>query len=217
MKDAAIRELFAQGGTKLGLDFSSFQIEQFVTYLSELVLWNKKINLTGIKEPREIIIKNFLDSLTPLPYLKQTPQSSWIDIGTGAGFPGLALKIANPTLHFTLVEPVQKKTAFLHHITGLLDLQNVTVINELIENMTNYPQQKADLLLTRALSVKIVLSQAKDLLRSEGQILFYQSRYENKLWDQLILEYSGLKIDQIIPVKLPFSQDPRVLILLRKA
>lgn len=213
LNDAAAREVFASGGLKLGLHFSSLQLDQFMTYLSELMRWNQKINLTGLRETREIIIKNFLDSLTPLPFLGEQNDPHWMDVGTGAGFPGLPMKIAGGGINLSLVEPIQKKTAFLHHMIGILGLKEVRVINDRIENVVQ--DKKADLLFTRALSPKTVLSKSVSLVRGGGRLLFYQSRYEEAFWNLLVSESPFVRLEKIIPVRLPFSEDPRVLIFLR--
>ncbi len=91
----------------------------------ELLKWNARINLTGLKSAQDIVVKHFLDSLAVWPWVKDL--ASLADIGTGAGFPGLPLKLALPHLHLTLVEPTGKKTAFLHYVIAHLGLPNVEV------------------------------------------------------------------------------------------
>ncbi|MBU0502266.1 MAG: 16S rRNA (guanine(527)-N(7))-methyltransferase RsmG, partial [Candidatus Margulisbacteria bacterium] len=101
----------------------------FDIYLKELLEWNKKFNLTAITDAEEIRIKHFQDSLAILPHTPQlTTHASLIDIGTGAGFPGIPLKIACPDIKLTLVEATRKKTEFLKHLVKVLELKEVEVI-----------------------------------------------------------------------------------------
>src|SRR5581483_1522907 len=100
----------------------------------ELIRWNRRVNLTAIREEREIVVKHFLDSLFPLTLLNPSEGARWIDIGSGAGFPGLVLKIARPHLEMTLVESAQRKATFLHHIIGTLGLTGVSVIHDRLEH-----------------------------------------------------------------------------------
>jgi 16S rRNA (guanine527-N7)-methyltransferase len=94
-------------------------------YCEELLKWNTRINLTGLKSPQEVVVKHFLDSLAVWAWVKNL--DSLADIGTGAGFPGLPLKLALPHLHLTLIEPTGKRTAFLHYVIAQLGLINVEV------------------------------------------------------------------------------------------
>ena len=125
-KSGAI-DLFKEGAAALGLNFSPSVLDQFRSYLDELKQWNARINLTGLKTDREIIVKLFLDSLALLPFLSEA--ASLADIGSGAGFPGLVLKIAKPSLALTLVESRSKKAAFMDYLMSLLKLSDVEVVN----------------------------------------------------------------------------------------
>ena len=106
--------LLREGIAALGLELAPAVLGHFKTYLDELKLWNAKINLTGLKTDRDIIIKHFLDSLAVLPFLGDP--ASLVDLGSGAGFPGLVLKLARPQMTLTLVEARQKKAAFLEYV-----------------------------------------------------------------------------------------------------
>ncbi len=117
--------LLQEGIAVLGLDLPPQDLDQFRVYLEELQLWNARINLTALKTDRDIIIKHFLDSLAVLPYLGDA--SSLADLGAGPGFPGLALKLARPSLTLTLVEARAKKAAFLQYLVSRLQLQGVEV------------------------------------------------------------------------------------------
>ena len=104
------KRLLEQGAEVLGTSLSRHQLGQFMDYLDLLCKWNRHINLTGLRYWREIIIKHFLDSLTPLPYLPE--ESRLLDLGSGAGFPGLPIKIVRPGQAITLVDGAAKKISF---------------------------------------------------------------------------------------------------------
>ena len=143
------------GAQKLGIDLNPTQLEQFSIYYDELIEWNKKINLTSITDPVEAQLKHFLDSLSLFPALKQPFDGcSFIDIGSGGGFPGLPLKIAFPAIDMVLLEATNKKAAFLRHVTRQLGLDNVEVLCQRAEAAAHKPQyrQSFDYALCRAVS-----------------------------------------------------------------
>ena len=119
-------DLLKTGAASLGLELTPAAREQFLFYLTELKRWNARINLTGLKTNRDIVVKGFLDSLAVLPFLGDV--SSLADLGSGAGFPGLALKLARPDLALTLVEAREKKAAFLEYLVACLRLTDVAVV-----------------------------------------------------------------------------------------
>jgi len=118
-------DLLVEGAAALGLELAPKVLEQFGIYLTELQRWNARASLTGLNEPRDIVIKHFLDSLAVIKYLEGA--ASLADLGAGAGFPGLALKLVRPELALTLVEAKEKKAAFLEYLVSLLRLSGVEV------------------------------------------------------------------------------------------
>lgn len=117
----------------LSINLSDIKLEQFYTYMNLLIEWNKKINLTTIIEPKEIIIKHFVDCGTILKYLKDG--ENVIDIGTGAGFPGIPVKILNENLNVTLVDSLNKRINFLNEVCIALDLKNIELIHSRAEDL----------------------------------------------------------------------------------
>jgi 16S rRNA (guanine527-N7)-methyltransferase len=105
-------------------------------YYRELLMWNEKMNLVSFRTPEELIIKHFVDSLTPLPYLAH-PQGRLLDIGSGGGFPGIPLQIACPGLHVSLLEASRKKSSFLKHLLRRLPLEQAGVIHARVESVMN--------------------------------------------------------------------------------
>lgn len=117
--------LVQEGAAALSVALPPGAVPQFRTYLQELQVWNARVNLTGLKSDRDIIVKGFLDSLAVLPFLQDV--DSLVDLGSGAGFPGLVLKLARPELALTLVESRGKKAAFLDYLVALWPLSGVEV------------------------------------------------------------------------------------------
>lgn len=116
------RELLKNGANSLGIALSEEQLEQFDIYAENLVYWNERINLTAITDPEGIVKKHFIDSLALLQYCDIKTGAKMIDVGTGAGFPGLAIKIARPDIKITLMDSTQKKLGVIEDILGKLSL-----------------------------------------------------------------------------------------------
>ncbi|MFC1866291.1 16S rRNA (guanine(527)-N(7))-methyltransferase RsmG [Chloroflexota bacterium] len=157
-------QILKTGASELGIELNPHQLEQFQIYYKELADSNKKINLTSIIEPGETQIKHFLDSLTVILALKHPADIeglSIIDIGSGAGFPGLPLKITFPSIRLTLLEARFKKTAFLKHIIRTLKLEGVEVAAERAEETAQQSQYRQcfDMVVSRAVALLPVLAE----------------------------------------------------------
>jgi 16S rRNA (guanine527-N7)-methyltransferase len=148
-----------EGAGKLGIKLNSRQVRQFELYYRELIEWNNRINLTAITDYSSVQVKHFLDSLTitlALPEKEvEKPDFKIVDIGTGAGFPGVPLKILFPQPRLVLLEPTTKKTGFLNHIIHKLELQNVEVLNSRAEEAAHLPayREQFALVLSRAVAL----------------------------------------------------------------
>ncbi|MHB8771496.1 MAG: 16S rRNA (guanine(527)-N(7))-methyltransferase RsmG [Syntrophales bacterium] len=125
-------DTLAEGAATIGIRLDPVALDQFAAYERELLLWNRRINLVSEKSSREIVIRHFLDSLTAAPAIT-CPDGLLLDLGSGAGLPGIPLRIALPELRVMLVESSRKKTSFLSHIVRTLSLTEVTVVRERIE------------------------------------------------------------------------------------
>jgi len=144
-------------------------------YLQELIRWNKKINLTSIDRPKEIIVKHFVDSLAALNACNIPLNSVVIDIGSGAGFPGIPLKIVREDFELILVEPVHKKSSFLKSLIGLLKLNNTSTFDGTVQEYVKAPGKTlADLVVVRAVKFTEIISVMKELLHQGGRAILYR-------------------------------------------
>jgi 16S rRNA (guanine527-N7)-methyltransferase len=147
LSSQALLENLKQGIVALGEDPDKHPLELYLVYLNELVRWNKAYNLTAIADIEKMITHHILDSLSVLPYLNG---SRCLDVGTGAGFPGMVLAIARSDLHWVLLDSKIKKVRFLHHIIQIIKPTNVEIIHSRVEDY--HPQQLFSTIITRALS-----------------------------------------------------------------
>ena len=214
-----------EGAGKLGIELNARQVEQFELYYQELVEWNKKFNLTAITDYSGVQIKHFLDSLTitlALPKEElERPDFNIIDIGTGAGFPGVPLKILFPQPRLVLIERTAKKTAFLHHIIHRLGLANIEVLNNRAEELAHWPSHREHFVLavSRAVAALPALVELTLPFCQLGGRFVAQKKGE---FDQEINEAKkaiaalGGKLNQIEKIELDEFNDERYLIIIDK-
>jgi 16S rRNA (guanine527-N7)-methyltransferase len=172
----ALQTFIVSAAKEIGLTIEDDQAGQFLRYLAQLIEWNKAINLTAIVEPHEIIIKHFIDSLAALAATNFPEQARVLDIGSGGGFPGIPLKIMRPDLQLVLIEPVQKKCAFLNSVIGLLRLLGISTFNGTIEQYAKKPlPPTVDMIVLRALKFEEVGKHALTLLSPKGKVVLYRT------------------------------------------
>lgn len=204
-------DLIEQESLKIGCQLTKESCEQLEWYFRELVRWNQKINLIGHKKEKDIIANLFIDSLAFHKVFNDKLPSSVLDIGSGAGFPGLPIKINESKLSITLVEPNLKKVAFLHHIIGSLGLKNVHVEAKRIEEMPNFIQfQKAyDWIFLKALRYNVCLPYVKPLLSEKGNVVLSRTKKHETLPDVM-----GFSVQKEVFYQLPFGFGDRVFLVL---
>jgi 16S rRNA (guanine527-N7)-methyltransferase len=171
-----LREFTISSARELGLTVEGIHAEQFIHYLAHLIEWNKTINLTTIIDPKEIIIKHFVDSLAALVVTNFPRNSVVLDVGSGGGFPGIPLKIVRSDVRLILVEPVQKKCSFLNSVIGLLQLRDVSTFDCTIEQYAKQPLRHfIDTVVVRALKYAEIKKYISALLTSKGKVVLYRT------------------------------------------
>ena len=178
MDTEKFQSLINQVFTQHGFPLTNSQVSLFTIYWENLKLWNSKINLTSIRDDHEIIMKHFLDSVAVLNYFVVQENDLVVDVGSGAGFPGIPIKILRPNLDLTLVESVSKKASFLKFLKTRLELENTKIINLRAEEIVNLSQhrQNYDLVLTRYIaSIEDSIDYCLPLLKPSGYWVAFKS------------------------------------------
>ena len=194
-----------------GLELSAVQKEQLHTYFELLVEKNKVMNLTGITEENEVYEKHFYDSLL-FSFDIDFSGKTLIDVGTGAGFPGLVLAICYPNLKVTLLEPLNKRCVFLSEVVTALGLQNVEIVNQRSEDYSKNNREKFDYATARAVArLNILLELVMPLVKVNGTFIALKGRlgYEEVDESKRALELLDCKVDKVQDVKLLTDDDSR--------
>jgi 16S rRNA (guanine527-N7)-methyltransferase len=197
------------------------QVIAFHTFEKELLEWNRKFNLTAIRDPESIRTKHFLDSLSCILAWKAAPPHRLIDVGTGAGFPGIPLKILYPNLKLTLVESVGKKAGFCQHIVQVLGLEHVNVIQARAEELGQDPghREKYDWAVARAVANLNVLSEYLIPFVRVGGTALAQKGESGPAEAQSAegaMTILGGNLKELVKVNLPGVVEDRYLILMEK-
>jgi 16S rRNA (guanine527-N7)-methyltransferase len=218
-------EKLIEGAGKLGIEFNARQVKQFELYYQELIEWNRRVNLTAITDYSSVQVKHFLDSLTVTLALSAeeltNPDFKIADIGTGAGFPGVPLKILFPQPRLVLLEPTTKKITFLQHIVSKLELENVEVLNGRAEEAAHLPlyREQFALVLSRAVALLPTLVELTLPFCRVGGRFIAQKKGEveqevNRAKEAIAV--LGGKLDQIKKIELDEFNDARYLVIIDK-
>jgi 16S rRNA (guanine527-N7)-methyltransferase len=216
-----MRELVDNAWNLFGIRITDDQLAAFEVYEQQLIKWNNQFNLTAIDNPRQIRVKHFLDSLSCMLAWRNSPTDRVIDVGTGAGFPGLPLKIVCPAINMTLVESVGKKAAFCEHITQTINLQQVDVLQERAETIALHVERREnyDWAIARAVAtMPILVEYLLPLVRVGGFALAMkgESGPAEVQTAEHAIQILGGRIQQLVPVTLPGVEDERYLVIIEK-
>lgn len=212
-------EILAERGKQAGLAFSARQLEQCSTYYEMLIETNKVMNLTAITEAEEVAVKHFIDSL--LAFDEKMAGKSLADVGTGAGFPGVALKIYCPSLKITLIDSLGKRLQFLQRLIAALGLQDIHCEHLRAEDAgrSKAHREKYDFVTARAVARLSVLAEyCLPLVKKGGQFIALKgSRYAEEIDEgAAAVQLLGGKISSAEPIKLPGLDDGRAIIRIAK-
>jgi 16S rRNA (guanine527-N7)-methyltransferase len=215
-------EKLKHGVGKLGIDLNPEQLKEFEIYYRELIDWNKKVNLTRITDYEEVQVKHFLDSLTVLTTLELTDGLRVIDIGTGAGMPGIPLKIVAPGINLTLLETVGKKVKFLQHIVSRLRLDGVQTVSGRAEETGHALayREKFGLVLSRAVAPLPVLAELLLPFCEVGGlcIALKKGDIESEIQQsRKAIEVMGGSLREVKSVELEGLNDKRCLVIIDKS
>jgi 16S rRNA (guanine527-N7)-methyltransferase len=216
--DEKEKKFLHEKAVNFGIDLSQQHLNLFSTYMDELLEWNRRINLTGLSERKRIIIELFLDSLIPTPFIPE--RGRMLDVGSGAGFPGIAIKIYRPHLKVCLLEASSKKTSFLKQVIRLLKLADIDVVNGRIEmDEDKLHSDGYHIITARALAgLDQIITWCSPFLSTDGILIgFLGSNAGNELKkSEVSLEANSLVIDRLIPYSLPGMQSERTLAIFKK-
>ena len=206
------RDLLVRGGAQLGLAMDVAGVERLLVYLAELMKWSRRVNLIARDTPEaQVVETHFLDSLTLLPFLDGAGEVHLLDVGSGAGFPGLALACVRPDARFTLCEPRQKRVSFLRHVVRTLGLANVEVVADRVEAHASAWQGRFTHITSRAVAEPAAfLPLVRPLVTPATRVLLMLARAEGLAGiDRLV---SGpWRVDAERRFVLPFSGAPRLV------
>ncbi len=214
-------EVFARAAREIGLSLSDSQLALFGEFRRELLLWNAKTNLVSLRGPLDLPIKHFADSLLAARFIEK-PDGRLLDIGTGAGFPGIPLKIALEELSVSLLDSSRKKTSFLKHVIGRLRLERAEVIHGRIEQIAAEVRYMGafDTVISRAtFKLPELVASGAPFLAGGGTLIAMKGKgFEPELEEaQTVSEAFGLSLSGVHLLPLPTLGDKRIIIVFSKS
>lgn len=211
-------EEFVKETNKLGIEVSKDNLNALEKYCDFLMEYNNHTNLTAIKNKEEIYLKHFYDSLTLVKAIDLKNEKTLLDIGSGAGFPGMVLKIFFPNLHVYLVDSNNKKTKFLEELSHILNLQNVTIINDRIEKITPQYLNFFDVVTARAVTnLPVLVELALPLVKEQKHFIAMKGNATDELKNsEYAITYLGGKLSNVLEFSLPKDSGQRTLISIEK-
>ena len=212
------RELFVEEVKKLGIDIDDTKLELLEKYYNLLIEWNEKINLTTITKMEDVYLKHFYDSLTLAKEIDFSKDIVLCDVGSGAGFPGIVIKIVFPNTKITLVDSLQKRVNYLNSIIEDLGLKDIIAIHSRMEDYSRLNEEKFDYITARAVADLSVISEVSvRSLKTNGSLVFMKANCDEEI-EKFIprAKKLGLIINNINRFELPIEKSVRTLINLKK-
>ncbi len=203
----------------LNIALSDEQIQKFDIYYNELVTYNEQTNLTRITTRDDVDIKHFYDSLTLAKTIDLKDVNSMCDMGSGAGFPSIPLKLIYPHLEITIIDSLGKRIMFLKRLIEKLDLHNVDIVYNRIEKHAEEHQKMFDVVTARALgNLSLILEMGVPMLKVSGEFIAYKGRhYETELFDgKNAIKQLGVKLEKVSEYVLPFDMGNHVHLVFLK-
>lgn len=215
-----IKEMLMEKGKSMGIKINAEQAEKFQTYLELLVEWNEKINLTAITEPEAVVEKHFLDSLTLLQAVSLKQGAKVIDVGTGAGFPGIPIKILRPDIKLTLLDSLNKRLIFLRDVCDKLGLEAETVHKRAEEaGLDKKMRESYDLATARAVApLQILAEYCIPLIKMKGQFAAMKGPGADAEWKEAAHAISllGCTEPKVTSMQLPGGEGRNILVMQKR-
>lgn len=213
------KSIFNELLKELDIELTEKKYNQLCEYYKLLVEWNNKINLTSITEETQVFIKHFYDSLSINKIIDLSTIKTLCDIGTGAGFPGIVIKIVFPNIHVTLVDSLTKRIKFLEVVKEQLNLNDLDIINSRAEIYSKNTREKFDIVTSRAVAkLNVLLELSFSAVKENGYFIAMKSSNANEELDlsrNALKELDG-KVEKIENLNLPLVNEPRTLIKILK-
>ena len=209
---------FIEEVEKLGIHLSERQLSELEEYYNLLIDYNEKVNLTRITEKEDVYLKHFYDSLTLIKAIDLTKGLTICDVGTGAGFPGIVLKICFPQLKVTLVETLQKRVRFLYLVKEKLNLKDLFICKERAEIFATNNRSKYDLVTSRAMArLNILNEMCIPLLKVNGYFIPMKGSIEGELEEaENSIKELNAELENVISFTLPIENSIRNLVIIKK-
>lgn len=210
--------LFLESLEKMNIHLTEVQKEQLETYYTLLVEWNQKMNLTGITEKKDVYLKHFYDSATICHIINLNDVQSLCDIGTGAGFPGMVLKILFPKLEVTLIDSLHKRIQFLQFVSKSLSLKKITIIESRAEDYAKSHREKFDVVTSRAVApLPILMEYSVPLVKEQGHFIPMKAKVEEELKQiHTAIQALHVTLEDELYFLLPIENSQRSLLKFRK-
>lgn len=208
-----VEGLLIKGSEELGICLTSDQVSLFLEYLKKIEFWNERINLIGTANEEKIVVKHILDSIAVVPFISEG--SRLLDIGSGAGFPGIPIKVVMPSLEITLLDSVQKKVFFMRDVIRSLGLKSIKAVYGRAEDIFDeVPRQYFDFVISRAVgSIEKLIKLGIPYLREGGRIILMRGKRGLEEWNEIRAD-QNIKLIEYKKFSLPFIGHQRVILVI---